>query len=224
MYLSRKHKIIIVWNLGTGSVSLHRYLRLNVPDSDFGPDHEKYGPKKGHWHCRFCQIVNYFNIPPETLPEYRIATFYRDPIERALVSMPYQLAHFPFRNFDSMTFSEYLEEHGKYVHPQWLYLTDRDFMGIRCFDGIDLNWEWFNYHDYENEFRRLAGWFGLTPGEQAPPMVPTTGNEIPHLNHYPNALRIEDLSQQVINRCKEIYHADYELLENHGIMVPSRDL
>ena len=223
MYLSREHKIIIVWNLGTGGVSLHRYLRLNVPDSDFGPDHPIYGPKKGHWRARICQIVNYFDIPHHELPQYRIATFYRDPIERLLVSLPYQKHHFPGRFPEDITLAQYIEEHGQYVHPQWMYLTDRDFRGIRCFDGIDLNWQWFNYHDYENEFRRLAGWFGLTPGEPAEILVPTTGNEIPHLNYYPR-LQVEDISQAEIDRCKEIYWEDYELFEQNGIFVPSRDL
>ena len=222
MYLSRKHKIIIVWNIRTGGVSLHRYLRLNVPDSDFGPDHAKYGPKKGHWNARLCQIVNYFEIPPETLPEYRIATFYRDPLDRCLSSMAYQEHHFPDR-VEGLSFSEYLEIHGKYVHPQWMYLTDRDMDGIRVYDGIDLNWEWFNYHDYENEFKRIVSWFGLTTEGYGGPHEATTGIEIPHLNCFPR-LQVEDITQQEIDRCKEIYRADYELLEQHGIMMPSRDL
>lgn len=222
MYLSRKHKIIIVWNIRTGSTSLHRYLRLHVPDSDFGPAHAKYGPKKGHWNSRFCQIVNYFQIPPEELPTYRIGSFYRDPLDRTISSMAYQQHHFPDR-VAGLSFSEYLEEHGKYVQPQWMYLTDRNIMGLRTFDEIDLNWEWFNFHDYENEFRRITSWFGLTPGAKAEKMVATTGNEIPHVNAFPR-LQVEDLTQQEIDRCKEIYRADYELLENHGIMVPSRNL
>lgn len=222
MFLSREHKIIVLWNPGTGSVSLHRYLRLNVPDGDFGPDHEIYGPKKGHWNARFCQIVNYFEIPPETLPEYRIATFYRDPLERMASTLTYEQQHFPHR-VEGMSFAEYIEMHGQYVHPQWMYLTDRGVDGIRTFDGIDLNWEWFNFHDYENEFRRLASWFGLIPGNVAAPGVATVGNEIPYVNVFPS-IQIEDMSQQEIDRIKEISRADYELLENHGIMVPSRDL
>lgn len=210
--------------MGTGSTSIHRYLRLHVPDSDFGPDHPNYGPKKGHWHGRLCQIVNYFEIPVEELPTYRIATFYRDPIERVLTVLPYQIDHFPHRNLDTVSLSEWIEIQGQYMHPQWMYLTDRNIIGERVYDGIDLNWEWFNYHDYENEFRRLASWFGLTPGNKAPKMVATTGNQIPHLNHYENTPTIADLTQQDIDRIKEIFRADYELLEQHGIMVPSRDL
>lgn len=222
MYLSREHKIIILWNLRTGGCSLHRYLRLNVPDSDFGPTHPKYGPKKGHWNARLCQIVNYFEIPPETLPEYRIASFYRDPLDRCLSSMAYQLHHFPGR-VDDMSFSEYLDVYGVYVQPQWMYLTDRDAEGLRIFDGIDLNWEWFNFHDYENEFKRITSWFGLTPGEVAPKMFPTEGNEIPWVNTFPR-LQVEDITQEDIDRVKEINQLDYELLEQHGIMMPSREL
>lgn len=210
--------------MGTGSVSLHRYLRLNVPDSDFGPDHPKYGPKKGHWHGRLCQIVNYFEIPVEELPTYRIATFYRDPMERVLTVLPYQIDHFPHRNLDTVSLSEWIEIQGQYMHPQWMYLTDRNIIGERVYDGIDLNWEWFNYHDYENEFKRIVSWFGLTTEGYGGLHEATTGIEIPHLNHYENTPTIADLTQQDIDRIKEIFRADYELLEQHGIMVPSRDL
>ena len=220
MFLSRSHKVIIIWNPKTGSTSLHRYLRLNVPDADFGPDGPD-GPKKGHWNARICQCARYWEITMEELTEYRIASFWRDPIDRMLSSYGFHQRTRP-DVVGSMTFMEYMEQHGKEVPPQWMYLTDRNIEGVRPFE-VDLNWEWFNFHDYQNEFKRLAGWFGLTPGEVAPRMFPTVGNEIPYVN-VSTHIQVEDLSQEEINFVKNTFRTDYELLESEGIFPLSRDL
>jgi hypothetical protein len=225
MFISRQHKIIVIWNPKTGSQSIHRYLRLNVPDAYFGPAGRDEPEGKAHWHIPLFKIMKENQITAEEIITYRIATFWRDPIDRFLSGYAWKQREFPDL-YANMSIREYVETE-QYFRLQKVYLADR----IHSFDeprfpliNFDSIWTWFNFHDYENEFRRLAGWFGLTPGEQAPPKYPTQGNEIPWAQYSNNRLQVEDLTEEEIRLIKEVHREDYELLESRGIFAPTRDL
>lgn len=223
MFRSRLHSVILLWNPKTGSQSVHRYLRLNVPDAEFGPDGPVEKAPFAHWHKHLGAVVNYYGIPRNSLFEYRIGTWWRDPIDRCLSGFAWHQREFP-DIYGSMSLTQYIEEEHCFA-LQMRYLTDRRHLDVEPeFAELNLNWEWFNFHDYDNEFRRLASWFGLTPGEQAAPGFPTVKNEIPHAQKSNNRLQIEDLTEAEIRLIKEYYLVDYELLESRGIFAPTRDL
>lgn len=223
MFISRLHSVILTWNPKTGSQSVHRYLRLNVPDANFGPDGNTEKAPFAHWHKPLGAIIVQAGIPRNALFEYRIGTWWRDPIDRCLSGFAWHKREFP-NTYKNMSLTQYIEEEHCFYH-QMRYLTDRRLIISEPeFPEITLNWHWFNFHDYQNEFRRLASWFGLTPGEQAARGHRTVGNEIPHVQHSNNRLQIEDLTEAEIRLIKEYYLPDYELLESRGIFAPTRDL
>lgn len=218
MYVSEKNKVILLWNPKTGSSSLHGYLKLNVPDSFFGPRDRIYPERTGHWHMPLVRIVQNAEkagINIGDLQTWKIGVFWRDPIDRTLSGLAWGKRTHPETIRPDMSVTEYIVGSYSFV-DQRPFLTDKIHTNYEPnFPHLHLNWTWFNYHDYTNEFKRLAEWFGLSP----------TDADIPHHQSAEgNRLYVEDLTADEIRIIKERYWDDYELLESRGIFAPTRDL
>jgi hypothetical protein len=207
--ISRQNKVIVLFNPKTGTKTLHSLFMYKVPDVDF---HSLAPTNKGHYHFPLSVIADRDEGIKHNIQNYRIVSFYRDPIDRFLSGMAWHRMKYPDIVTPEMTIKEYIEYPMAFVH-QLPYICDREtHRSRRYFDGMDLNWTLLNYHDFENEVIRLGNMFGLNLDK----------SEIPKENVSENRQQIENLTQEEIAMIKNVYVRDYEYLESQGIMVPSR--
>jgi len=216
MMICKKNRVVFLFNPKTGTNSIHYIFKTKNPSLDFGKIPERYKTyevmRNGHLHLPLSKIVEIHPDIGEEIREYKIASFYRDPIDRFLSGMDWHTRKYPEIVTPEMTVKEYIEYPMAFVH-QYPFLTDRSTpYQERHFDGIDLDWTLLNYHDFENEVLRLADMFKISLNK----------SEIVRKNEGTTRKYIDDLTQEEISMIKEIYVRDYEYLESQGIMVPSR--
>lgn len=221
MMCSFENKVMVLFSPKTGSQTLHGFLRrvVQVPNAYYGPRNPAqpdYEDGQAHWHPCMAYAVKHCGIAREDLPNWRFATFWRDPIDRCLSGYAHHL-RINEGSSDPTTLEVYVS-FWQSMFQQYQWLTDQLFSGDeRAFPEVNLNHEWFNFHDYDNEVLRLADWFGYTG-----PSPTSLGYHSE--NSEGNRLYVDDLTPDQIRVIINRYRDDYQLLESRGIMAPTRDL
>lgn len=199
MIINRNLRIIVLFNAKTASKSL-REVMLTRAGFDVGDGLHHNSPL---W--RLPNLYPDFDIENE-LMNYRVITFYRDPIDRHLSGMAWYLERYGLNT--NMSIDEFLDEHGV-ITWQYMWLANIP-------PGSDTPWhpvpiELYNFHDFANEVVRIADSLGFT----------IRANQVPHLNESPTRKYLADLTQAEIDRLKQEYALDYQFFASRNIQVPT---
>jgi hypothetical protein len=209
MLLHKDKKSIILFNMKAGSMSLRNifggldpgFMRGNVGNPD---------THNNAFLWMLPKLFPDFDVENE-LMEYHVGCFYRDPIDRFLSGMAYFLR--VHTEFDpNLRPIKYFEECGTWGYQyRWLgSLYSHDSWNGTPWHPVPIHY--YNFHDFENEVKRLASDIGFTlRSDQIARVNSSEGNRL----HY------EDLTQTEIDFLKEYYDPDYKFLASKGLKVPT---
>lgn len=190
MIISPYHKLIILLNMKTGSMSLKKNF-IDIPGGRF------INASTGIQHNVRLRWLTYFYPQMEgvDISDWRVVAFYRKPIERFLSGMAYHIERFALPT--NVSVEEYISGFGV-VTPQVAFLNPPN-------KTVDL----FNFHDFANEVVRLAGELGYS----------INSAQVPKINESANRKQVSDLTTAEIERIQDIYAEDYAFFASKGIDV-----
>lgn len=227
MIISNKHQSIFLMIPKTGSQSACETIKKYCSFDYSSVSHEnmEYVTKK---------FNAQFNLDPSLLQGYTVYAFYRDPIDRFISSSVYlkrrfvgQMTNLFYDRFTHRKASNFVVESGDYdqlpeslrkeieqipiddiikiesvCNPETGFLIfKKQVHWLNCPNIIPLN-----YHDYNNELKRLVEAFGGI----------VTDDQIAKIN---TSVRYNTdvVNQETQQKIRELYHEDYAYFDKMGI-------
>ena len=185
MLIHKAKKIIVLLNPKTGTSTLYDIFK-------------QY--RSGYWHCQ------YKNIPNSK--DYKIFGFHRDPVDRFISAHSYLIEEYKVLEPTKRT-----EWYKKYTNNITIAELIKTLVSGIKGPVLDLfepqtNWlnsnvELLNYHDFENECKKLMNIFDIDLDQI-----------IPVKNNSKNKIIPTDIEKNLI---QSFYKKDYDFFSNSGI-------
>jgi hypothetical protein len=187
-YICKETETIVLYPHKTGTHTLRNILKEHGRI-----DVIKYSAGNNHPSIDQLRVLRPDMGNPE---KYDVYAFYREPIEKFLSFMAY---NYRLNSLMTPTSSvmEYYEMFGHFA-PQ-----------VRWLKHPTVDVQLLNFHDFENEMRRLFRRINIP-----------VNTPIPKLNESPNRKKPSDLTAEEIAFIKDLYKEDYEFFASKGITFP----
>ena len=189
MLVHEAKKIIVFLNPKTGTTTLCDIFK-------------QY--KSGYQHCKYKNIPNFNG--------YKIFGFHRDPVDRFISAHNYLIKTYkvidPTKNTEytsNITVAELIETLVSGISgPVWpSRVLDWQDLFLDQTNWLNSNVELLNYHDFENECRKLMNIFDID-----------LNYNIPITNNSENKIIPTDIEKNLI---QSFYKKDYDFFSNSGI-------
>ena len=185
MIIHETKKIIVLLNPKTGTTTLYDIFK-------------RY--KSGHRHCQYKNVPNFKN--------YKIFGFYRDPVDRFVSTHNYLIK--TYKTLETTKNTEWYKKYTNDITIAELIETLVSGIGGPVLDlflhqtnWLNSNVELLNYHDFENQCKRLMNIFEIDLNRN----IPITNNSV-------NKIIPTDIEKNLI---QSFYKKDYDFFSNNGI-------